>query len=172
MNINISELKYQLFSEETQIRKNHKQLKEKLKALSQELQLTIFTSRKLAIMNEMDDIEKKIKNDLLEIKKKKEIIEKKKTQSNIKQNINETLIYREQEKKIKEKEKIIQETKKIFNNHKIELNNHNLDVIDIEIIDSNENDFDYLYKEIISKLDKKEKLKLAKMLLDNILPEI
>ncbi len=79
-NQEIEALEWKLFTEESNKKNKHQSLKTKLKSLQEELELTLNSSNKLRIMNQMEIIEQEIKNDLFDLKQQKEFIERKKSQ--------------------------------------------------------------------------------------------
>ncbi|MGY6528925.1 MAG: hypothetical protein ACXITR_03255 [Cyanobacterium sp.] len=160
MSSNIGDLEKELFLKEVEINEKHQQLRENLKGLYHELSSALFSNHKLSIKKEINNIEQEIESDLLSLQEKKKMIAKKK----------EDLMIKSSELQLAFYEAI--ENKKGIKSTNRDDQNPLLDLIEQMALDGTDSiNFDNFYKEQISFLDKKIKLKLIQKIMEDILED-
>jgi len=156
----IEELEYALFEEEVRLNREHLELKKELKLLSEKLPQTLLSNQKFNILMQMENIEKKIKHDLIMLARKKDEIERKKSYQR-------TLDYKRQEEEYKAKEALAKINSNI--NQKISHSSHSVN--NNFLLNSKMSKYEKLYFEVknnLSSLSINQKLQLAELLLDNL----
>lgn len=156
----IEELEYALFEEEVHLNREHIELKKELKLLSEKLSQTLLSNQKFNILMQMENIEKKIKHDLIMSATKKDEIERKKSYQR-------TLDYKRQEEEYKAKEALAKIKSNI--NQKISHSSHSVN--SNFLLNSKMSKYEELYFEVknnLSSLSINQKLQLAELLLDNL----
>ncbi|WPF88222.1 hypothetical protein VKI21_04385 [Cyanobacterium aponinum UTEX 3222] len=156
----IEQLEYALFEEEVRLKREHIELKKELKLLSEKLPQTLLSSHKFNIMMQMENIEKKIKNDLIMLARKKDEIERKKSYQRI-------LDYKRQEQLYKAKEALAK-IKSEINQKK---SHPSYSINSRVVVHSKISKYEELYSEIknnLSSLSIDQKLELAELLLENL----